>query len=452
MNPIIILVAIICGAVFLFTLIVAPKWLALTLWPVIMVYPHSLTYGMLPMNIGFDDLYLSLVFVAITLRLGMPRFSFPLKAVIIFYAIMFISSMTGVLVTPVGIGQKVAKFLLKDLVFIMFTWTFLTSIREEKDIRLHIFSFIISMTAACAIAFADIYNVPFAQLFYAKVEEVVYVRAIGPFLGPDVVGYTTLLPMFICLVGLTAQRKTFQKTIFGIGAVIIGAALFASGSRLGWMAALFGLVFMFLMTRRRFILVIGGVLLLLIMARLVGSETWHQILHANITRTVGQSGYGADARIVCWLDYLRNPYFAMLFCGRGMLASEAAGLGTPHSGYLDALFLYGLVGTLFFGTVMYRVIKLSRWLSRNDYDPLLSVFAQGFFVGVVCWLVAAIPGDPLLSTHWLFGFFFTITILWSRQEMLQAMGFLVPYPSKDIYAYDLEEEYSYVQENLSYPV
>ena len=450
MNALMILLAIITGAVFLMVLLAAPKWLALTLWPVIMVYPHAVTYGKMPMNVGIDDLYISLVFVVLTIRLGFPRFSFPLKAAIIFYFILLISNLTGVLVAPTNITQRVLKESIKSLVFIMFTWTMLISIRDEKDIQLHVMSFIISVTVASLIAVADHFGALFAQLFYIVEEEKLHFRAYGPFLSPGGIGLTTMMPIFISFTGFAIIGKYFYKTLLMFGAGIIGTALFVSGSRSGWIGFSLGLLAMFVTTRRRIILFVAGCLVVVAAVYFLPAGAIERVVRINIERTLYGIGAGTAGRLGRWLDYAKHPYLGMLLCGRGIIASQALGFDTPHNGYLDIVFLFGLGGIIYFGVIMRRLFRLSRWLAKNDFDPLFSVLGQGIFIGMVGWLGVAVAADPPLNTFWRYSFFFTISLLWSRQEILQAMGMFVPYPSKHVHVRGELDEYSYEEGYLDY--
>jgi hypothetical protein len=441
-----VLLLLMIGAIFFASvLVIAPKWLALSLWPVLMVYPHALTFGMLPLNIGFDDLYITLVFVALMIRLGFPKFSFPLKVVLVFYLILLISDLTGIVTTPIDITKNVFRASLKNLGLIMFTLVILTSVRKEKDIYRHIVSFIVSMIAASAVAIIDYFNVPFARLFYLVQEGELHFRATGSFLSPGGLGVATQIPLFISIVGLTVKSKYFHKVLFGVGAVVIGLALFFSGTRSGWVGLFLGLFVMFFTTRRKIVLIIAGILVVLIASYSIGARVRQEVIRMNVERTIYPAGSITASRYELLVDYLKHPYLGMLFCGRGEVATFAIRADMPHNGYLDAIFLYGLGGALFFGITLYRLTRLSKWLAVNDYDSLLSVIAQGIFIGIIGWFGVAMTSDILFNTFWRYTFLFLISLLWSRQEMLQGIGMLVPYLSKHVYIG--EEPYEYANED-----
>ena len=416
----------------LFLFLSAPKLLALTLWPVIMLYPHALTYGMLPLNMGFDDLYISAVCILVSPRLGRPSVSYPMKAALVFFCILFVANLIGLATVPEEISRSIIKELLKSLGLMMFTWTVLISITEKRDISLHIVSFIVSMMAASAIAGADYFGLPFAKLFYIPQEGELHFRATGPFLSPAGLGIATMMPIFISLAGTTIKGLNFTKIFFAFGAAIIFAALFLSGSRSGWLGFFVGISVMFIMTRQRSLLVISSLMVILIAIEFLGIQTIQEVIQVNVARTETGVGGLSAGRFQLWKSYLEHPYLAMLLCGRGMIATRAIGFNLPHSGYLDAVFILGLGGTAFFIVSLYRVLRLSKWMAINDSDPLQSVFSQGIFVGVVAWLGVALPADPILNTFWRYTFFFIITILWSRQEMLQTRGLSVPFPTRSV--------------------
>jgi hypothetical protein len=419
MSALVIISAVLFGTVFFVLLVVAPRILALLMWPVIMIYPHAVTYGMLPMNVGLDDLFITFLFIVTVLRLGFPKFSFPLKAAILFYLILLFSNLTGLVVSPISVIDRVLKESIKTLTLIMFTTILLSSLKDEKYFRLHIYSFLLSFAIASLIAIADHFGMAFAQLFYIVVDEKVHFRAYGPFLSPSTIGITLQLPLFIAITGITIQGNNFYKLLCSAITGIFGLTLLLSGSRTGWLGVAIAFIPLFFTIKRRIVLIVLGSIVILVLLYIVGSEEINKVIEVNVERT--QYGVGAHGagRFELWRVYVNNPYFAMLLAGRGIIANQAMGFDTPHNGYFDVIFLFGLAGIIFFTVAFWKIVKASRYIAKYDYDAIFNRVGQGIFIALFGWLGAALTSDPPLDIFWRYTFFFTLGILLSRLDYIQ---------------------------------
>ncbi|MHC4122470.1 MAG: O-antigen ligase family protein [Planctomycetota bacterium] len=431
MNELLIILLIVIIAIYLLILTLLPKLIPLTLWPVIMVYPHSVTYGYLPLNIGFDDLYIGIVFLCMTLRKGLPPFKFPIKSVIVFYLITVFANISGLLEAPSSAQTEIIKAIIKNLGLIMFAWSILISIDNETDVKRHIFVFLGSFAVASIIATLDHFGFAFAQLFYI-VEEEFHFRAYGPFLSPAGIGMNTQISLFISILGLSCTKNKRYAIYCGIVAAAIGSALLVSGSRSGWIGAMSGFLVMILTAKKKGVIFLLAIILFAVMIPILGYQEIKDIIEINTERTIYGVGAHGAGRLERWVETIKNPYPTMLFCGRGAVAQRAIVSKIPHNGYLSVLFLYGLCGTIFISVILWRILKTSFWLSRYDYDPLFSTSSMGIFLGVVACFFVAIPADPIISTFWRYSLFFVIAILWARLDQLSALGFDVPYKSRSI--------------------
>lgn len=417
MNTFIILLFTIGLVLFLNILIVAPKKLGLTLWPILMVYPHALAMGSMPFNAGFDDLYIVFLFIMLLFRLGLAKFDFPFKAVIIFYIIMFISNISGFIEVP-ATKDYVIRDCFKNLVFILFTAIVLVTIKDENDVRQHIIYFIISMILASVISIMDYFSIPFSTLFYVVKEGKLHYRATGAFLSPAGLGIAIQLPLFLCISGLAIRKQFLYKLIFAIGTGVFSIALLLSGSRSGWLAASIGLLTTLFISKRKVLLILIFIFVIIISSFVLGTETRDDVIKKNVDRTLYGSTSGTSGRLDIWLNYVSNPYFAMVFFGRGVYASQALGMDTPHNGYLDLIYLFGFGGFIYFCIIIYKMLKLSKWLYNNDNNELLGIFSKGIFISIFCWLGISIASDPPINTFWRYTIFFALCILWSRYKLL----------------------------------
>jgi hypothetical protein len=284
---------------------------------------------------------------------------------------------------------------------------------------LHIYSFLLSFAIASLIAIADHFGMAFAQLFYIVVDEKVHFRAYGPFLSPSTIGITLQLPLFIAITGITIQGNNFYKLLCSAITGIFGLTLLLSGSRTGWLGVAIAFIPLFFTIKRRIVLIVLGSIVILVLLYIVGSEEINKVIEVNVERT--QYGVGAHGagRFELWRVYVNNPYFAMLLAGRGIIANQAMGFDTPHNGYFDVIFLFGLAGIIFFTVAFWKIVKASRYIAKYDYDAIFNRVGQGIFIALFGWLGAALTSDPPFDIFWRYTFFFTLGILLSRLDYIQ---------------------------------
>lgn len=441
MSGYIVLAAVLTGSLFLILAIVSPKTLVLLIWPVLMCYPHRLVYGLMPLNMGFDDFYIIIVFLVIVFRFGLGKFSFPVKAVLGFYLVFLMADLTGLItVAAPTLPEIVLKNSLKGIIVILFTWIMCTTLQTERDLKYYMFSFLLSMTMASLIAIMDYFEVPGAQWFYILQEGREHYRAAGSFMTPDGVGINLVLPIFIAISLATLQGRVVLRSLSITICVIYAGVVLLSITRTGWLGLIIGVIAMSITAKRKHILILTVGVAIVGFALFFGAY-WSGIIEKTITHTFTEQGFESHGRFELWLTILKNPYPAQLLFGRGWHATELyfEGTVTPHNVYFDITYLLGLGGTIFFVFLFTRYFRTSGWLRKNDPDPLFQMCGQGLWLGMIALLGAGITADPFWETFSRFGLFFWLSWLWARQEMLAYDGYLVPYPPKDrIYASDFD--------------
>lgn len=437
MSDFIILAAVLFGFLFLTLAIVAPKSLVLLIWPFLLCYPHSLTFGLLPMNIGMDDIYIILVFLVVIFRFGFSKLKWPVKAVLAFYFVFLMSNLTGFLTIPSEeMSQTVLKRSLKNIIFILFTWNMSTTLQTEKDLQLHMIVFLLSVAAASLIAIADYFGIGAAKLFYIVAEGRLYTRARGPFTAPDSVGANIMLPIFVTISLASLRGRSLLRSLAICLCVIYLGAMLLAASRSGWLGLIVGAMAMSVIARRKHVaflvigLAVGGFVLFF-------GAYWSGIIEKAMAITFTETGFSSHYRFEAWAKLIRNPYPAMLFFGRGMEATSRILDVTPHSLYFDITYLLGLGGTILFACLFFRYLRICGWLRKYDPDPLFQMYAQGFWLGFIAVLGFGIAADPFWEVLSRYSLFFWLSWLWARQEMLAYDGYLVPYlPKGLIYSSD----------------
>jgi hypothetical protein len=438
----IVIAAIFFALLFFILAVIYPKALVMLIWPVLFCYPHRLTYGLMPMNMGFDDFYIILVFTVIVFRFGIGRFDFPMKAVLGFYFVFLIADLTGLITNPYpSAAQIVLKSALKTIILVLFTWIMSTTLQTERDLRSYMLFFLLSITMASLLAIADYFAVPGAEWFYvASVEQVRY-RATGPFISSGGIGNNLVMPIFATISLATLRGRPLLRTLSISSCVIYIGTIMLAISRSGWLGLIVGTLAMALAARRRHITLIAVGVIIVGVVVFFGAY-WTAVIGTTTARYFAGGKFTGGVRFEIWRMILKNPYPAMLFFGRGWYASISAWdwPATPHNVYIDIVYLLGLGGTIFFIYLFTRFFRVSGWLRKNDPDPLLQMFSQGIWLGFIAVLGTGITSDPLFQIFTQYSLFFWLSWIWARQEMLAYEGYLVPYAPKGlIYSSDYAE-------------
>ena len=111
---------------------------------------------------------------------------------------------------------------------------------------------------------------------------------------------------------------------------------------------------------------------------------------------------------------MANPPRNILFGSGSDALFENLG-ATPHNGYLDVFYCWGLFGLFMFTWLVYTAVKWSRWVLKHDTFNLGLSLAWGLLWGLVTLGFASIAIDPwyqmllrllffgmLVIVHWRF--------------------------------------------------
>lgn len=411
--------------------LVYPKALALLLWPVLLCYPHGLAYGLMPLNMGIDDFYIILVSLVVLFRFGLGKVDFPVKAALVFHFIFLIADLTGFWTVADVLPEIVLKSSLKGIIIILFTWIMSATMQTEKDLKLHMLFFLLSIIIASVIAIIDYFNIPLAQWFYIWEVGRIHFRAVGSFMSPAGIGTNVIVPIFIGISLASLQGKVILRFFLITMCVVLLGATVLAASRSGWLGLVAGVMAMLFVAKRRHIAAISVFVVIMVFLLFFGTY-WSEIWTHSIEKTFTEHGFESHGRFELWLTLLKNPYPALLFCGRGWNATFIffERMVTPHNVFFDIIFLLGLGGIIYFSFLFVRYFRMSNWLRKNDPDPLFQMYSQGLWLGMIGLLGAGITADPFFEMFTRYGLFFWLSWMWARQEMLACWDYAVPYPPK----------------------
>ena len=418
------------GVVFIILAVVYPKVLVYLIWPVLFLYPHRLTIGMLPFNIGFDDLFIVAVFLVIVVRFGVDQIDFSVKAALAFFLVLLLANLSWLLANY-GPDQitRTLKVGLKGVVFVLATWSFSRTLDSEQDLKRHMYAFLVGVAGGCVTALLDSSSFPIGDWFWVPGHEREHYRATGAFLSPAGVGTNILLPAFIA-GSLASRPGAFMSRVFMVSLCVLytGTVLLAQ-SRSAWLGGVIGLFVMTFTVHRK---VFAYITLAVVAAGFVlfFGDYYSDIVQDAIASVFTPGGISTHGRLEMWRSILDNPYLALLIFGYGQDAAISYLGGLPHSGYFDVFYTLGLGGTIYFFVVMWKTMRTSNWLRKQDPNPFFYMSSQGIWLGLIGTLGLAVTADPVYDSFWRYGFFFWIAWLWARQKQLEKNGYEIPYPTK----------------------
>ena len=178
---------IIISGLLLAAVIIYPFWGVLLLWPVLFCYPHALTQNLLPLNIGFDDLFITFVFITTVGRRAMAgglRFGKWGLFVLTYWLLFVLSNAFGMAYMHIeGAVVLVMKDMIKNSSMVMMALIVLNSIDNEKQIQSVIRWFMIGAVGLSILAILQ-FVVPQKVAAFYQLEAVgageAVTRATGP--------------------------------------------------------------------------------------------------------------------------------------------------------------------------------------------------------------------------------------------------------------------------------
>ncbi|MBN1590760.1 MAG: hypothetical protein JW888_14710 [Pirellulales bacterium] len=390
----------------------------------ILAYPQNLLYGLLPLNIGLDDLLI--VFTGArymfwdrpVLRLYPPR-TFSLGIVVAFLAMFTISNATGSFLFP-ELWNDTIKDCLKFCCVILFVFSTRIRIATADDCMVVIRVLAIGSIIAGLIVVLC-YFVPAVEIMCEVYkseglrESLVLNRfgrgthrVLGTFLSPDGVGVFAclMIPFFVAL--LASKRLSLEdRLLLMVASIAIAVALLMSKSRSGLAGLSVGVIGLstwsiFTLQNKRFAMqlftalaVAGAVLATLLVARPeLGSALAARLTIENMETT--------GMRLEVWQMATSSLSLDMLFFGAGAKAFSATRYCTPHSSYLDMFLLWGVGGVIITVTFYFRLFRSSlRAISRGK-----STKTFGGTIGIgVLWSTVACLVFGIFADLWFISFY-----------------------------------------------
>lgn len=402
-------VAIGIGGVLAILGVMRPRLLVYLMWPVVLAYPHRLTYGKLPMNAGFDDLFI-LATAACWFVFGKPKSVGRIGILaLLFLGIYVLGEMSGFLLSGGGLVSASLKSILKMSVKVAFCLVIVSSISKTSDARGLFLSFAIGMCMAALVAMADWAKVPWAKWFYvvaSEEQEILRFRACGAFISPGAAGYN--LGLATILVGhFVVHRGAAVTRALSLGAcVLLLGTMIAAGSRTAFVSMAAVMMTMLVLSRHRFL--VAGCILLAVVT-FAALPSYRAAVNQMISRTTEQSSseqglVGGSGRGRAIISALKSAGPEILFAGMGETQFAARGW-YAHNGFVSFFVAFGLIGLTWLLFMFYFIWSDSRRVRMLDQSPFAEAFTDSAPRWILFSCLSCLTSDPTLNVFWQFQLF-----------------------------------------------
>jgi len=415
-----LIIVIIISGLLLAAIIIRPFWGLLLLWPVLLCYPHAIMKDLLPLNVGFDDLFVTFVFVAVVTRCvasGQLRFGRWGLLVSTFWLIYMSSNVFGMIYTNIEEAMVfVAKDTIKQISVLMIALAVLNGIQEANQIRRLVRWFLIGTIGLSVIAILQFFYPGAVAAFY-QLEEVAagatIRRATGTTAGAWALGGVLGVSITVSLALLTIVRGVLSRPLPLISLILGLVAIILSNSRAGWVFLVAGAFTVFVLGKRP---VAAFVIVAIFAGFMVLFPFLTERVMARIQATggAGYLGESATVRIMIWKLMLSNLEIVPVFIGLGGLGTYIHYGSTPHNYYLAVLVQSGIIGVLYFillGISLWRRTWSNIRLTENS--TFMMALWKGIFslnVGVMAYSLTSDTLNAEVVSKVLF-FFWTFLYL-----------------------------------------
>ena len=383
---------------------------AIFMWFAIWLYPNSLMYGSLPLNIRLDDMFLSYAcLVCLWRSRGCISSGVTIKLALAWFIIQLVGNLAGAFLSDSNI-YGIVKFMSKSAYVPMTVIIISYALRDKENIQYIVKWICIAGVAASLLGVATVYKPQQFSIFIIPqiglstgsyvdaLEDVSELsrRAVGSI---GIVG-TALILLNISLLALSilvfGKKGTTEKWLFGVcfafctlgliytqtrGAMIAFAAAFLWGLVCSKRRGTFGI----LLALGTLVIALQGGLIQIIVARFIGE-------------TGSTLGGGANVRMGIWEMFIHNFQPIHIPTGVGMYAAYNIYKATAHNTYLGSFIYGGMLGFALLIVVIYKTWNLSGRLLKHHGDLTAIRFGTYLRMLIISMLVVGCSSENFQDT------------------------------------------------------
>jgi len=404
--------------------LIYPGFALLLFWPLILFHPTFALYGKLPLNMGFDDMYLLCLFVGSLIKCGgRLKVGWPVVAAVVFCLLGVLGELSYVVTGAEVDASRVWKEILKSSGLILLVFSMSALITTPEQVRRVIYSLLLGalVGAIFVILYAinpDAWN-PFQIPHLLLGRETWGFQAIGPFDSHDIAGGVL---GFATLMGYSLIRfveGTFRRLIAALIMGLLLLGLLLSGSRSGWVFVAFPVMLSSLLSKQR---ILGAFLLVLMAAGLLLSIAKFPYFSRRVEQTMTQAKTWDLQQITAgrygvWKNTLAKANKTWLLFGEGL--AQKKGEPHPHNNYIGMLKHMGLISIIFWFAYYKKIFARSSWLMK--YDPIcnMSAIFRGVFWAYIGYLLFFMTCTPIQWAPVRYIDFCLMTLVYLRYRQIE---------------------------------
>ncbi len=337
-------------------------------------------------DLRVEDAIIPAVFFGWVTRLIVNReelFSSPLKAPIFGYlTIALITTLNGITFFAADPQRCMIHYLKVVEYFLMFLMV-LNNVRSYEQARFFVTMLVVS---SCLTGFYG---------FFLSRSLIAGARLAGPpGEGANIIGgYFAFHVVLVCGLASTA-RPSLRRVLILLAVIVLGIPMMRTASRASFVSLIVGLITIGIMSRGKF--VFGFIPIFLLMPLLMPDTVLERLL--TILALVPGSNQpipsSFDAKVSSWRDNLHTYVLERPVLGSGMGVFSLAHVDNE---YVKVAMEVGVIGLLFFLTMLWRMLRMGRETYRETRDPLYKGFSLGY-VGALSALIVHSWGSASMTT------------------------------------------------------
>lgn len=380
-------ILILVATVFILVLVFYnPKLGPIFLWPILFMYPHfyMLQRQFLPLNIGIDDLFICVFFLAVLLRRNLmggvrPRLGFAFWCALLFFFVLLMANINSYMAVGAR-GPEFVKAALKGVITVLLVYSLLNTIDNLDDLKQSVFAFCFFAGLGALIVIAQNYYPRTMYIFacgdYVRMLHEGYqdIRPAGAFFSANDAALVIGAACLIIVSTLRLKSMYFRKNLRFLLLAIMVVAILMTRSRAGFLGLATSLLLMCFFGKQKRYAVVFAIIGLI---ALISMPQVREPLLARFgtAETMGRGlMWSLKQRYESAHELWRNITLARFLFGRTHYADRLLGLQYPHSFYQGLTLSFGVGGTIW---IIWLIIVIVRKAKMMKNYPDLRVAAFG---------------------------------------------------------------------------
>jgi hypothetical protein len=413
----------ILALLILVVVFVWPKLGTFLIWLILFTYPHGwwAYNSILPLNIGYDDLFCISLFLIVFLRRnilgGMPiRFGYAFWVITAFSIIGVIANVSGMISSVEFTHTAYIKDILKMGVYWCLFYSILHCIDNERDLKFQYTMFSIAAVIGAVLVILQ-YYFPYRLEIFALPTALAEGgfrygdRGSGAFTNPNAAACVLVCSLVMVVVALRLQKKFISKAVIYSFIFVLLSGILFTRSRAGLLALVGVILPMALVGRSKKIA--GMVFLATIIVSIYFAgirELYQERVSEVYDPSSGAWGQNVVGRVDMWKRYFATASLKDYVLGQGPRQGILKNEMESHSAYVSLITVYGVAAVIW--AIFSLIFFLKKVLGlRHLQDPLITAVSRGCFWALVAWGIYATSSDAITSQYPRYLLFYFVVLL-----------------------------------------